>query len=256
MATAFIADIHGNLPALEAVLEDIARQGITRIHNLGDSLYGPMWPEETARLLIERAIPGIMGNGDDILLSHPDKTPTTRFSRSCLSRTSLDWLKEQPLTRVTEEGATLFHASPSDFSTYLLETVADGRVVTRSQEELRHLVQGTDTPLLICGHSHVHRLVQCGSQLIINAGSVGLPAYADEEPCHSMETFSPHARYVVVEAGCASIRAVAYDHQASARRAARQGREDWASWLLTGRTHPGHTHRHSSCPESLPHPLP
>ena len=54
MRIAVIADIHGNLPALEAVLADIARRGADRILNLGDCVSGPLWPRETMELLDAR----------------------------------------------------------------------------------------------------------------------------------------------------------------------------------------------------------
>ncbi|MBA4263191.1 MAG: YfcE family phosphodiesterase, partial [Comamonadaceae bacterium] len=52
MRIAFVSDIHGNLPALQAVLAHIARHGVDRIINLGDSLSGPLLPEETAQFLM------------------------------------------------------------------------------------------------------------------------------------------------------------------------------------------------------------
>jgi hypothetical protein len=50
-AIALISDIHGNLPALRAVVEDARLQGVNRFLNLGDILYGPLWPRETFELL-------------------------------------------------------------------------------------------------------------------------------------------------------------------------------------------------------------
>ncbi len=66
---AIISDIHGNLPALEAVLADIQAQGIAEVYHLGDLVgYNP-FPNETAALVDERRIPGITGNYDQAVLA-------------------------------------------------------------------------------------------------------------------------------------------------------------------------------------------
>jgi predicted phosphodiesterase len=61
MRFAAIADVHGNCLALEAVLEDIAAQGITEVVNLGDHLSGPLEASRTADLLIEHNFPSVLG---------------------------------------------------------------------------------------------------------------------------------------------------------------------------------------------------
>jgi len=76
MTFAAIADIHGNLLALEAVLANIARRGIREIVNLGDLVSGPLWPGETADRLIGLHMPSIAGNRQNRrirLTSHPTR---------------------------------------------------------------------------------------------------------------------------------------------------------------------------------------
>ena len=68
---AVLSDIHGNRWALAAVLDDIGRRGITRLLNLGDSLYGPLDPAGTAALLLGLDCLSIRGNEDRILLDAP-----------------------------------------------------------------------------------------------------------------------------------------------------------------------------------------
>jgi diadenosine tetraphosphatase ApaH/serine/threonine PP2A family protein phosphatase len=97
-------------------------------------------------------------------------------------------------------------------------------------------------PLVLCGHTHVPRIVALADgRIVINPGSVGLPAYTDAEPVpHSMQIGAPHARYAVLERPKAadpwqvSFRVVAYDWEGAAKRAAAKGREDWARWIKTG----------------------
>ena len=95
MATiAFVTDIHGNLPALEAVVHDIARRGIARIVNLGDSLSGPLLPRETARYLMAQDWFQLAGNHErQILSSGPaGGGASDTYARSTLTAPEFDWI--------------------------------------------------------------------------------------------------------------------------------------------------------------------
>src|SRR5262245_17102725 len=61
---AIIADVHGNLPALEAVLADIKASNVSSTVNLGDCVSGPLWPRETMRVLEREGLPSVRGNHD------------------------------------------------------------------------------------------------------------------------------------------------------------------------------------------------
>ena len=94
---------------------------------------------------------------------------------------------------------------------------------------------------LVAGWTHVPRLVALpGGRLVVNPGSVGLPAYTDDRPHpHAMEAGSPHARYAVLEeregGWTVELVAVPYPFQEAAATARRNGRADWAEWIATGR---------------------
>ena len=82
---AVISDVHGNRWALAAVLEDIDRRGIRDIVNLGDSLYGPLAPAETAEILLGLDLPTVRGNEDRLIveaMSESANSPTLRYVRS------------------------------------------------------------------------------------------------------------------------------------------------------------------------------
>lgn len=78
---AIIAAIHGNSGARDAILADIARRSLATIVNLGDSLFGPLAPAETADRLINQGILSIRGNQDRVLLSPPG-VPSATFASS------------------------------------------------------------------------------------------------------------------------------------------------------------------------------
>lgn len=69
MRIAILADIHGNLPALEAVADDLDRRGVDAVVNLGDSLSGPLLPRETAQFLMARDWLHLAGNHERQLLT-------------------------------------------------------------------------------------------------------------------------------------------------------------------------------------------
>jgi predicted phosphodiesterase len=226
---ALIADIHGNIRALDAVLADISGRGIDVIFDLGDSLQGPLDPETTADRLIERNIPSLIGNDDRAMLSQP------------LRSEHRAWIEALPPTREPAPDILLFHGTPDSDLAYLLEEVRPEGVRLRDSPSIRELLGESPHSLFACGHSHTPRTVQLdASRLIVNPGSVGLPAYRGENPYpHVMEAGSPHARYAVVTRSGAGWQVehvcVLYDYAAASRTAASNGRPDWAQRLLAGR---------------------
>jgi predicted phosphodiesterase len=242
---AVIADVHGNRLALEAVLEDIALRGIREIVNAGDHLFGPLDPIDTADLLMRLDLPSVAGNQDRELIQSMEASPappgsTLEQNRQALSPRHRDWLAAMPRCLELPGGVLLFHGTPTRDDVYLLETVhATGVVSLATPEEIAARLGVVPQKLLLCGHTHIPRAVAHAGQLIVNPGSVGLQAYADDQPVpHVMETGSPHARYALLEMCEDSWRvehvAVPYDADSAAQTAERNGRPDWAWRLRTG----------------------
>jgi predicted phosphodiesterase len=105
--------------------------------------------------------------------------------------------------------------------------------------ELDELLKEKTQTIIVCGHSHVPNIVQTDCKLIINPGSVGLPAYDDDFPVyHRMQNYSPRANYSILNltGELVSVERVAleYDFESAARLAERNGRNDWAHWIRTG----------------------
>jgi diadenosine tetraphosphatase ApaH/serine/threonine PP2A family protein phosphatase len=247
MRFAALADIHGNHSALKAVLNDIARLGIRDVVNLGDSLSGPLEAGQTADLLLLLDPEGagtVRGNHDRYLLDTPPERMGSWESDAHpqLAPRHLQWLSRLPTTQIYRDAVFLCHATPASDEVYWLERVSpEGHVHLRSLEEIEALASGVEQMLILCGHSHVPRLVQLSDgRLIVNPGSVGCPAYEDDHPVfHKVETGHAMASYAVLEQidgrWLVQFRNVPYDHMAMSRLAASRGRQDWASALASGR---------------------
>jgi predicted phosphodiesterase len=244
MRLAVLSDIHGNLPALEAVLDDLAGRTIDQIVNLGDCASGPLWPRETLAGLIALRWPTVRGNHDRVLgRDRPDSMgPSDRFAHGETESAQRTWLTLLPPALVVGEGVLAFHARPGDDDAYLLEDIEDGRLVPAPAETVAMRLSGIEGSVILTGHSHLPSVAWLPDRrAVINPGSVGLPAYEDPEtPAHVSESGAPLARYAIVTVEGGALRsvdlvAVAYDHEVAARQALDNGRPDWAHALRTGR---------------------
>lgn len=238
---AVLADIHGNLPALGVVVADIVRRGITTVVNLGDHASGPLWPAATLAFLMQQPWTHIAGNHDRHLVQQEPAThgASDRYAFAQLNEAHLAWLCALPTTRHLPPDILLCHGTPSNDDQYLLETVDQGVVRLATQQEIAQRLAGIQAAVILCAHTHIPRVVHLDGQLIVNPGSVGLPAYMDETPePHIVATGSPLARYAIVEAHadgwCVELIALPYDHQQAAQQAQANGRPDWALALATG----------------------
>ncbi|WP_113356508.1 metallophosphoesterase family protein [Rhizobium sp. SYY.PMSO] len=243
MRFAAIADIHGNHLALEAVLADIRKQGIADIVNLGDCFSGPLTAGRTADALLALNALTVRGNHDRYLIEQAPEAMhlSDKAAYSELAERHLDWLRNLPFSAVYRNTAYLCHATPGADNVYWLESVsADGHVHQKPIEDIEALAAGIDFPLILCGHTHIPRLVRLSDgRLIVNPGSVGCPAYDDDLPhYHKVEAGHPFASYAILEKTgdhwLPVFRQVAYDHMAMAKLAAQNGRMEWASGLATG----------------------
>ncbi len=224
MPHALLSDIHGNIIALEAIWKSIQNKNISNIYNLGDSLNGPLWPEETAQFLIQNNIYSILGNGDEDLIKGNAK----------IANKTIEWLKSLDYC-FTNTDLTLFHGSFNNTRKYLIEKIEKGNVIIKSKTELLSEIKEIKSKYICCGHSHVERIIHLNNQVIINVGSVGLPAYSDDEPFHCMETFNSYAKYVIIENNEIQVVNVKYDFIKAAKQAKKNKREDWYNWIKEGR---------------------
>jgi predicted phosphodiesterase len=238
---ALLADIHANVWALEAVLSDVRKQGVDVLGNLGDILHGALKPRATYDLLRGTDIALTIRGNQDRELYEPNADPRIEWMIRDLGGDAIEWLRGLPPTATFEDEVLLCHGSPTDDMCYLLEDVTSGHPQVRDEEELVTLLAGAAQPVIVCGHTHIPRLVRLANgQTLVNPGSVGLAAYSDDMPVpHAMENYSPDASYAILEKTSGgwdlTFRNVEYDTREASRTAAELGRSDWAYQIATGR---------------------
>jgi putative phosphoesterase len=182
MRVAAIYDIHANLPALEAVLQDIRQAGVDQVVVGGDVLPGPMPNETMACLLnLDAPVQFIQGNGDRVVLAQMRGTESSEVPEQF--REGVRWVAGQlhpeherllagwPKTcrvEIRGLGEALFcHATPRN----------DTEMFTRLTREDRLLpvFEGLNVPVVVCGHTHMQFDRMIGRTRVLNAGSVGMP---------------------------------------------------------------------------------
>ena len=182
MPIAALYDIHANLPALEAVLDDARRAGVDQVVVGGDVLPGPM-PRETITRLLELQLPVqfIQGNGDREVLARLRGIETGGVPEKY--RAGMDWNAQQlgveheqllagwPSTLqlpVRELCEVLFcHATPRN----------DTEIFTAATPEvsLKQAFAGVNAQVVVCGHTHMQFDRIVAGIRVVNAGSVGMP---------------------------------------------------------------------------------
>ena len=246
---AIISDIHGNRWALEAVLEDISRRGITQIVNLGDIAYGPLEPKNTVSLIRSQSIISLQGNEDRILDEEIKGGYDSRirdYVINQLDQSQLEWLKTLKSALFLRHDILMFHAMPDRDDRYLLYEVTPKYVRNRPENRILEILDNCQANLIFCGHSHMHRKLKAENYTIIDVGSVGLQAYVDDIPyIHKMENGDPKARYVILTINSSrydfEICTITYDWESAASVAKNNGYPDWEVWLRTGKASQSHT---------------
>lgn len=220
--------------ALDAVLADIAMQGVDATLCLGDHVSGPLDPAACADRLMALDGPVIRGNHDRWVVQgrrdDRDLDPTDRFVRQRLRADQVAWLAAQPATAVFNGEVFLCHGTPaSDNAPWLDGWYEDRHTTLPGEEAVTRIAAGHDYPVMLCGHTHMARSVRLrDGRQIVNPGAVGL------QLVHG----SPDARYAVIERRngkwLTSLRVVEYDHHAAGQQAADNGFLPWKEALATG----------------------
>jgi predicted phosphodiesterase len=241
MKIALIADIHGNLLALEAVLAELEREKIDRILCLGDVAVGPE-PTKTVERVRALGCPVVMGNWDAYFLYGFPPVDDELAQR--LTEIGAWWAEQlTPEQREYMEGfergleveldgdlrMAAYHGSPRSYEDFVYATTAD--------DEVASMLDGVRAPVLALGHTHFQMVRRYDDVLIVNPGSVGLP-FARRARVMAM---SPWAEYGIlsVEDGRFSVdlRRTAFDVETHVRLIQSSGmpHAEWWAGLWIGK---------------------
>ena len=201
MRIALISDIHGNMVALNAVLEDIQAQDADEILCLGDvATLGPE-PNGVINILKNLRCPCIVGNHDAFILdSELIKkyteleliTKAVDWCRSKLTSESLEYIQtflpDYRLSLGTQGFLYAFHATPQSNTGFLLSTT--------SPNDLDAMFEGIDASIVVGGHTHFPLVRRHRDLLIVNPGSTGLPF----KDFTDAPVLFEYAEYAVIEA--------------------------------------------------------
>jgi putative phosphoesterase len=238
-----ISDVHGNLPALDAVLAELEREDLDRIVCLGDVAVGPQ-PRESLARVRELDCPVVLGNWDAAFLDGVDRSRSGSDETAAIVNEIHAWWAEQlddadrdylrtftPQLELDLGGtaALCFHGSPRSNHDWIFATTPE--------EELEPMFPDGRPPLLVGGHTHVQLLRRWGDSLLVNPGAVGLP-FLTWWP--KRVRIAPWAEYAIVTAGDGplgvELRRTSFDVEAFLRFSRGSGMphaEWWADcWLL------------------------
>jgi predicted phosphodiesterase len=183
MRIAALYDIHGNLPALDAVLQEVKNAGVDRVFVGGDVVPGPMPAETIDRLLnLDLPVEFIHGNGELAVLDEiagkapagvPEKyRPALQWTARQIQSRYKDLLSSWPPTvrvNTNDWGEILFcHATPRNATEIFTRLTLEERLLSSAFMDL-------DVSSVICGHTHMQFNREIGNLRVVNAGSVGMP---------------------------------------------------------------------------------
>ncbi len=198
MKIAVISDIHGNLQALNAVLENIKKENCSKIFCLGDlAMAGPQ-PSETIKKIQELQkttdFTLIQGNTDEMIANcdnqilhmleenNPVMAHALESDVTTVSEEQKNYLRNLPVQKELEiEGLKilLVHGSPRKNN----ENIFDNLKI----EEVEEMISGTDADIIFCGHTHVPCGYQTNTkQTVVNTGSVGRPFSLEPKSCYAI----------------------------------------------------------------------
>jgi putative phosphoesterase len=211
MKIALFSDIHANLPALEACLNDIRKRQPDSIYCLGDLVGYNIWPNEVINEIRQRGIPTIAGNydfgvgkmSDDCGCAYKtDKEEemgavSISYTNDIVQADERHYLRTLPAhirlefqLNADKMNLLLVHGSPRKINEYLFED--------RDEKSLRRIMEQADADIMCFGHTHkpYHRILHAGIDSedkyrhAINIGSVGKPKDGDPRGCYVMLTIN------------------------------------------------------------------
>ena len=194
MIIAFISDIHGNLPALEAAVDDAKSHGAEQIICAGDVTgYGP-FPDQACRFLKKEKIPSIMGNYDRKVVEAAEQGKPSSKEMKAKKRKILLWT----IKNLGKQSLIYLKGLPAEIDLKLSPghrvLIVHGSPVSADDAIYPSITRpGLDTKLsdirpdiLVCGHTHIPFVKRFGGMLVVNCGSAGHPVDGDPRPAYAL----------------------------------------------------------------------
>ncbi len=176
---AILADVHGNAPALEAVLADIDAQGVTQIYSLGDVCGYYSMVNASIDLLRERNIVNLMGN-HDLYIAEDGECPRSRSANDCLlfqkrvlTPDRIAWVQKSP-SHLAFGDVRLVHGGWQDAIDEYVYAPTDA------------YFSAIDGRFFFSGHTHVQRVTALTGKVHCNPGSVGQPRDGDWRAAYAL----------------------------------------------------------------------
>jgi putative phosphoesterase len=208
---AVLADVHANLHALQAVLEDAKRRGVEVFLNAGDFVGYGAYPNEVIEILRSNKVLSIIGNYDLKVLEgkrsdSDEKDVAFKYAQKKLTRSNkayLNSLPKQISLEIKDKKLLMVHGSP--------ESIEEHIYPNTSKERLRELISGKDIDIIIVGHSHRQFSRTIDGISLINPGSVGRADDNNPKAAYAIIGFNPFSIELVrvnynVEAAAHTIR--------------------------------------------------
>jgi predicted phosphodiesterase len=219
MRIAILADIHGNVTALDAVLADLRQQKPDVVYHGGDLAFGGCNPAEVIDCIVQAGWRGVLGNTDEMLwdssarpaleASAPKLKPLFKVlfdwsgpvTKEMIGLPRIEWLRALPtdlqfddlrFEDLRHENLALMHASPGNLWRAPMDTAEDA--------ELQNAYAPLNVEIVVYCHIHRPFIRKVGNMTVCNTGSVGAPYDGD-----------PRASYLLIDDGKPAIRRVAYD---------------------------------------------
>lgn len=233
MRIAVVSDIHGNLTAFEAVLQNLRESAPDLVLHGGDLAEGGARPVEVIDSIRSLGWQGVVGNTDEVLWAHErldemaTRAPKLRSLMTCIGEivaTTCEWLGAdriawlRTLPQVKHSGPlALVHAAPNDLWRAPLATASDA--------ELESVYSVLGAPIAVYGHIHTPFVRHLAGITVANSGSVGMPYDGDTR-----------SSYLLLDGAHVSIQRVEYDIDAECRFLLQSGlpHATWVAQLLRG----------------------
>ena len=211
---AILSDVHGNITALESVISDIEKRGISKIYCLGDSVIKCANPDKVIDLLQKKCEVILLGNCDEVIC-RPNIEYGRFWSRDKIGEERANFIYNLPICYefyMSGHLIRLFHASPISLehifnpmypnsdSIYFNKIITDPNDLFKNTDFIRKTENDPIPDIVGFGHLHTPNIYRFANKTVFNVGSVGIPVeMANEGEENQTSKFSTMSSYMILE---------------------------------------------------------